>query len=114
LSHPTKGAHCHLQKDFDASPDYVVQRIALFTQSSKETVVMEDFIFLIKNSSPSVIVMFGTNELTTWLIDTLLFTIDNIPIDPSQRTIEKLQDARVTIQNHFKSLSSPTDPKKHP
>lgn len=49
---------------------------------------MGDFIFLIKeNSSPSVIVMSDTNELITWLIDTNLFTIGNIPIDPSQRTI---------------------------
>lgn len=76
---------------------------------------MGDFIFLIKeNSSPSVIVMSDTNELITWLIDTNLFTIGNIPIDPSQRTIENLQDARATIQNPLKSLSSPTDPKKHP
>jgi hypothetical protein len=103
------------KEEFDGQPQDVLQHIAIFTQRCQETGIVEDFNFIVcENSPPSDIDMSDTIERTKWQTDPRRLTIDNILIDSSRATVEKLQETRDTIHDNLKTLTTAPDPKKQP
>jgi hypothetical protein len=100
---------------FDANPEDVLQFIENFTQCCKETGIIEDFNFIIKEKLPlSDVDMDDTIARTQWLTDSHHFTMGNLPIDYSKATLENVKQARDSLLHDLSLLKCVPGPKKQP
>jgi hypothetical protein len=100
---------------FDANPEDVLQFIETFTQRCKETGVVEEFNFIIKeNLPPDDVDMDDTISRTAWLTDSHRFTQGNLLIDSFQASLENVKQARDSLLSDLSLLKSVPDPRNIP
>jgi hypothetical protein len=101
--------------EFDGKPEEIVQYIARFTQRCKETGVVEDFNFIIKeNNPPSSVDLSDPVKKAAWLSDPDRFVYGNLLQDASKATFENVIAARTSVRNSVNQLTATPDPKKMP